>query len=329
MMVDKKRLSSSLDRQARWAESLWDEIGNLWADRKGQDHVYREQVTSKFLMVAITNHILKHNLRSWQLVDLGCGDGIPTSKLIMKLNELSSNCESEISILPDSILLIDRSQPLLSAASQNIDRVLHQSTTMSSDRQDTSKFKNLLSRRRLSCSAFAIDLVTDYLDSHIDGTKSNIFISEFVLQELPSLSNLFSSLSVTLNKDSLAIFIIPHPVFANQLLNDKRIPSAHIAAPGDACDWEWCGEYPVPNGRTMLYLPHFQRSLDLIREKGSEHKLHIEFEDMYLSHAILDCDSPNTNFASIEQLRVAYGSSIIDLPSSCALMVSHKSSEVS
>jgi SAM-dependent methyltransferase len=257
-----------------WCTSLWNRAENPWLNRSGQDHYNRDQVVLPALEA-----ILASNPRFSGLVDIGCGDGYTTAALVEALDRIGKK--------PDQILLLDVSERQLLTA---------------------------IRRPALKDASMAtIDLETSEWSSATPLPASPIvFISVFVIQELPSLDPFLNTLSHLLRPDDLCLCVTLLPSFSQKLADRGAIK---LEGKGDTSvtDWEWAGGFPVPVGGETVYLPHFQRGLEAIIRLHAAHGLDI-FGLQELT--IAGNDQARNIFE-----HTAYGPDIIGQPSSVLLSI--------
>ena len=266
--------SSGLTFWRSWCERLWNNAESSWITRTGQDHYNRDEV-----ILPALKGVLASEARFCGLVDIGCGDGYTTGALLDSLDNIHAR--------PRDVLLLDLSKRQLGVA---------------------------LRRPSLAgAHAAIIDLETNPRSTQLSlPCHPTVFISVFVLQELPSLEPLLAMLADVLHPEDLGLCVTLAPSFS-QRLADRGAITFETGHPKTALDWNWAGGFPVPVGGETVYLPHFQRDMKSIIDAYAAHGLTVT--------AVKDLCVPD----SVEARRIfggtVYGEDIIDQPSSVLLSV--------
>lgn len=227
----------------KWSEQLWQRSEGLWIKRNGQDHFYREQV----VLPALLNAINKSNQSFKTLVDLGSGDGHVTNVLLESLHTQGRKISS--------VILVDRSQIQLEIA--------------------------LLLPFLKEAQAVESDLIADDWASDVSQSISpRIFLSVFVFQEIPSVEILIERISKTMAPTDIGLAVFVAPTYSDLL---RQRGAIQVVEEGThATEWEWAGMYPISIESTMIFLPHFQRSMDMYQSILAQHNLHMS-QPVYLS----------------------------------------------
>lgn len=231
------RVNIEVSRWNNWSEALWHRNEGLWIKRNGQDHFYREQVVLPTLLKEIGEG--GHPFKT--LVDLGSGDGYTTNRLLERL--------AEGGVRLDSVLLVDRSSTQLGIAK-----------TLPFLRDAVVVQKDLIEE--------------DWADAVMTSESPKIFLSVFVLQEVPRVHIFFSILSRAMNPADMCLAVLVDPEYSQKLYRDGTIKVVGENRDQSA-EWEWAGEYPITIDTTEIYLPHFQRRIDVYRQIAAENGLSI------------------------------------------------------
>lgn len=215
------RLAGEGQRWGDWTRGLWRLAEGRWLARDGQDHYYRDQV----VLPGIRQAVDESGVRFRSLSDLGAGDSYSTCLLALGLVEKGL----------ESVLLVDRSEKLLTAAPY--DRM------------------GVPVRRVIG----DLTRTEDWATALRNEAAPRLVTSVFVLQELPGLRGFFEGLHEALGPDDLALFVIVNPSYSALLRDRGDIRGIEVAS-AEVDDWQWAGEYPISVPDDVLYLPHFQRS---------------------------------------------------------------------
>jgi hypothetical protein len=227
----------------KWSERLWQQSEGLWIKRNGQDHFYREQVVLPALLQAIN----KSNQTFKTLVDLGSGDGHVTNALLEGLHRQGK----EIS----TVILVDRSQVQLEIA---------------------------LSLPFLKeAQAVESDLIADDWPGEVSqSTPPRIFLSVFVFQEIPSLDVFIERVSKAIGPTDIGLAVFVAPAYSDLLRQRGAIQVVEEGT--SATEWEWAAMYPISIESKVIFLPHFQRSMEMYRGILEQHNLRMS-PPVYLS----------------------------------------------
>jgi hypothetical protein len=241
----------------------------MWIKRDGQDHFYREQVVLPALLKEI--HKERQDFRT--LVDFGSGDGHVTNLFLEGLRDQERNMES--------VLLLDQSSVQLQIA---------KALPSLKDAQTLQK-----------------DLIDDdWVTAVLDTPAPRIFLSVFVFQEIPVLETLIERISRAAASTDICLAVFVAPSYSDALRKHEAIRV--IEQGGSSTDWEWAGMYPISVDSAVIFLPHFQRSLQVYQEIAAKHGL-IMAEPKYLS-------VPDTPKAREVFGRTIYGQGIVGAESS-------------
>lgn len=259
-----------------WSKDLWKEAENSWISRDGQDHFYRNKV----IIPALEKELRKvTKLRS--IVDLGCGDAYVLDRLLKK-RILRADKTSEI-------VLIDRSKRLIKIAKSRL---------------------HVPSLRSVNA-----DLDDETWVSMVRNTKPNrLFLSIFLIQEMPRLNRLISNLGKVLGQGDLGLFITVAPFFANLLMSSGKMHrELKSSANGH---FKWAAAYPIANNSRPLYLPYFHRTKKEYERILNKYGMKLE-NHLYLS-------VPDSKYSRQIFENTLYGSAIFNKPSSMLLLVKRK-----
>ncbi|MDD3789501.1 MAG: hypothetical protein PHO94_12515 [Petrimonas sp.] len=253
-----------------WTELVWANAEKLWIARIGQDYYYRDNVTNPGLRYSITKYLRYGQV---ELVDLGSGDAYCTVGL------LSEPLIREVDI--PFITLIDRSRMQLDIACSR--PKLERAVPVISNFLENDWHLNILSRQ-----------------------IPRIFISTFLVQELPVLSPFLRGLRCLMSEKDIAFILTVAPDFSDLLQQRGLILNTSNASCGD--DWKWSGLYPIESTTGRFFLPHFQRSESTYEKLFKIYDFHCLQTD-YLTVP--------TNRQSISIFKnTIYGKSILETPSS-------------
>jgi hypothetical protein len=139
-----------------------------------------------------------------------------------------------------------------------------------------------------------------------------VFISVFVLQELPSLAPFLTALANLVRPEDLALCVTLSPSFS-QRLRDRGAIRSETDQDNSLKDWRWAGGFPVPVGKETVYLPHFQRDLEQITAIHFEHGLTVT--------NVKELTVPDTTEARKVFIETVYAEDIIAHPSSVLLTI--------
>lgn len=253
----------------KWCKHLWRESEGMWIKRDGQDHFYREQV----VLPALLKETRKEHLDFRTLVDLGSGDGHVTNLFLEGLRSQRGNVES--------VLLVDQSDIQLQIAKALPS--LKEAQTIQKDLIDD-----------------------DWVTAVLETPAPRIFLSVFVFQEVPVIETLIERISRALGSDDICLAVFVAPSYSDSLRKGEAI---RVVEQGShSTDWEWAGLYPISIESAVIFLPHFQRSLQVYQEVTATHGLKMS-EPNYLS-------VPDTPKAREVFGRTIYGQGIIGVRSS-------------
>ena len=217
-----------------WSKNLWNEAEDRWRLRVGQDDLYRESCVLPVL--ARTISCAHHG--PIRLVDIGCGDGRNTARLVGALDE--------VSVIARQIILIDRRAGLLAGTRDHLE---------------------LTHAVRIP----PLDILekTDWTEAFMDQGHPTIYIAEYVIQELANTTHLFRALAGVLRPQDLFVAVVPDPQFAQNLMLQDGVKSA-VCDFGRAQDWQWAGRYPICENGSSFYLPYFHRTLEMLATIAQE-----------------------------------------------------------
>lgn len=261
-----------------WVRDLWELAESKWIARDGQDKYYREKVAIPGIIEAIEK---TGNIGQFELIDIGSGDGLTTNHLIMSMVQNS--------LIPSKIVLIDRSKAQLKIASSQ--KELNKALIINSNLLDN-KWVNMLP----------------------DPLHRRIFISMFLVQELPDLRPLLKGLNDVMTQKDIAIFLTVAPSYSSTLLQSGAILESQDGDVGN--DWYWKGMYPIDGLRGRFYLPHYQRDLDDYKKQLIKYGFHC----IYRKHLSV----PVTREAHHIFRNTVYYNNIIGIPSSVVFAFQNK-----
>jgi hypothetical protein len=210
-----------------WCEQLWRRGEDAWIKRDGQDHYYREKVVLPNLAREVEK--LPYDYKT--LIDLGSGDG-HTTNLFVKEMTLRQRSTETVLLIDRSAVQLNRSlqQPFLGNA-----HLINQDLVKGGWVGDVSRFPS-----------------------------PRIFLSIFVFQELPCVGELFAKLFYVMDSADICFAVFVDPGYSSWLSERgsvKIVENNHSSAR----EWEWAAKYPISIESKILFLPHFQRSLDTYR----------------------------------------------------------------
>lgn len=270
------RVSAEVTYWNRWSEVLWHRNEGLWIRRNGQDHFYREQV----VIPTLVEEIKGANQQFRTLIDLGSGDGYTTNRLLEELEK--------VGIRIGSVFLVDRSTVQLEIASA----------------------LPLLRNARFIDK----DLIEDnWADAVMTSESPRVFLSVFVLQEVPRVDIFFSIMSRVIDPTDVCLAILVDPEYSDRLYRDSTIRVAEENGDQDT-EWEWAGEYPITiDEDNKIYLPHFQRRINIYQQIAARNGL-----SMTVSRSLIVQDTPQAReiFG-----HTVYGQGIIGVSSSILLTI--------
>lgn len=227
----------------KWSEGLWHKSEGLWIKRNGQDHFYREQV----VLPALLKEIAETRQCFKTLVDLGSGDGHVTNVFLAELQKQEQKV--------DFVVLVDRSHLQLQIAL---------SLPFLKEAEVVEK-----------------DLIADDWATPVSQSLSpRIFLSVFVFQEIPSLGSLIERISKAMTTTDIGLAVFVAPAYSDSLRNRGAIQVVEQGT--SATEWEWAGMYPISIESNVIFLPHFQRSMDTYRGILAQYDL-LMSEPTYLS----------------------------------------------
>ncbi len=210
----------------RWCELLWDRAEAGWIDRQGQDHLYRRRVVVPALQVAAAHMTFD------SIIDIGSGDGSMTSAFVRTLPPAKRR----------HVVCLDHSSKQLWIARRNLSDLT-----------------------QVSCVHG--DVCSDIFWSQAKGgvnraSQSRLWISVFMLQELPSLKILLKNMAQCMAPGEQFLAITTSPSFVDFMICDawRRYGVRREAFGCWPQDFTYAMEYPVPVADgTCITLPHFQR----------------------------------------------------------------------
>jgi len=260
-----------------WSEHLWEVVENKWISRNGQDHFYRIKVVIPAIEKAIRN---VEDLLT--VIDLGCGDAFVLNQLL-KRDIITTNMIRDI-------ILIDRSNRLLKIAQSRI--------------------------KLPSARAIKADLDNDSWVPIVKGTKPNkLFLSIFLIQEMPRVDNFFSNLYKVFKERDLGLFITVAPSFAHHLISTGKM---HLTRKGilNNTYFRWAAAYPVAGNSRPIHLPYFHRTRKEYEEALNRYGMKL------IDYKYLSVPSNKISWGVFEN--TLYGEDIINRPSSLLLIVKKK-----
>jgi hypothetical protein len=263
-----------LENWRHFAKCLWEREEQKWISRNGQDHFYRIKV----VLPSIEDEIQKTK-KVRTLIDLGCGDAFVLGQLLRIRKAGIKKLEE--------IVLIDRLKKLLEIAKSKLN------------------FSPVITIKA--------DLESETWIPVVSRTKGKrLFLSVFVLQELPDLKRFLSSLSKVFCSGDTGIFVTVAPVFASCLVASRKMKRI-IKNGSEGTDFKWAAEYPISNNSRTIYLPYFHRTINDYRKELKQQAFRV-VNVRYLS-------VPETKICRKIFEDTAYGNHIIGHPSSLMLVV--------
>ncbi|HKO60493.1 MAG TPA: hypothetical protein VJV03_04980 [Pyrinomonadaceae bacterium] len=151
------------------------------------------------------------------------------------------------------------------------------------------------------------DLVDDdWVTEVLKTPEPRVFLSVFVFQEIPVLETLIERISRAAGSTDVCLSVFVAPSYSDALRKGQAIRV--IEQGGASTDWEWAGMYPISVDSAVIFLPHFQRSLQVYKEIATKYGLRMS-DPNYLS-------VPITPEAREVFGRTIYGQGIVGVKSS-------------
>jgi hypothetical protein len=264
----------------KWSVHLWEQAENEWISRNGQDHFYRIKV----VLPALEKELRRAG--GWQsIIDLGCGDAFILGHLLKR---------KAISIKKiRNIVLIDKCGRFLQRAKSKMQGPSF--LTFKGDLNDQSWIPVVKETR-----------------------PRRLFLSIFLLQEIPQLDGLISNLREVFGEDDLGLFVTVAPFFANLLLSTGKMHKETESSVNRY--FRWAAAYPIANNSRSFYLPYFHRT------KKEYEKVFKEFGFKIVKHRYLLVPNERTSHDIFQN--TLYGKDIINKPSGLLLVVKKDDSAV-
>ncbi len=257
-----------------WAKQVWKGAEAKWIARNRQDSYYRDKVAIPGLLNNISQFYEPGPI---DLIDIGCGEGHFTDGLVVNI--------ANHGFQPARIFLLDQSRKQLSIA---------------------------VKRPRLN-KAIKIDcnlLDSDWSTRIPLSKRRYLFMSVFVVQELPSLQPFLIGLSRIMKSEDMAIFLTVAPSYSASLARRSAILS--IVKGGLYDDWQWRGLYPIDSDAGIFYLPHFQRTTAYYKSQFSKN----DIQCVHIDYRALPADEGAISLFS----KTIYGKGIVGTRSSVILV---------
>ncbi len=274
-MPNKPHKQFQMTSSESWAKQVWKDAEAKWIARNGQDSYYRDKVAIPGLL---NNIIQLYEPGPIDLIDIGCGDGHFTDALVVNI--------ANHGFQPSRIFLLDQSKKQLSIAI---------------------KRPHLNKAIKIECNLLDSDWSTRISLSN----RRCLFISVFVIQELPSLQPFFIGLSRIMKSEDMAIFLTVAPSYSASLARRSSILS--IVKGGQYDDWQWRGLYPIDSDAGIFYLPHFQRTTAYYKSHFSKHGI----QCVRIDYRALAADEDAISLFS----KTIYGKGIVGTRSSVILIL--------
>lgn len=220
---------------ADWCQSLWGQGEPSWIQRDGQDHYYRNTV----VIPALIESTIRSQCAPEALVDLGSGDGYTTGLFLTQIERLVKPV--------GTVVLVDRSRVQLDLALKALPRA----------------------------KAIESDLTADcWIPLALHAPSPRIFLSIFVLQEIPVLEPFLRNLIRVMSPDDLYLAVIVAPMYSESLRKRGSLEVVDLEG-AEFGDWDWAGRYPISTPSGDIFLPHFQRHLSAYQSAFERSSLRI------------------------------------------------------